>query len=228
MAKQALAIITGGSSGIGQEICRKLSEAGYHVINADVEKPKKEQKNVQHISCDITKASEVDKLAAEVGRYSGPGVLVLNAGRGIHQKLREGNPEEWAHILDLNLMGNLRVLRVMLPFMQQGHIIFTSSVSAETTYPWGGIYGASKAALETIAETLRLEEQPGIKVGVIRAGVVDTNFFNSMISGSQTVETIGWGAVSAEEIAEAVLFMLKQKDNTAVNAITIRPAPQSL
>ncbi len=222
------AVVTGGSSGIGLAICERFAAENYEVYNADIRSPEKNSENIRHIPCDIAEADHVSRLSGVVAQGNPPDVLVLNAGRGIHEKLREGDPEKWFEIINLNVMGSLRVLRAILPFMQKGNVIFISSVSAQNTYEYGGVYAATKSALNTIAETLRTEEQPEIGVTVISAGVVDTGFFQNSVSGIHSAESIGWGAVEPAEIAEAVMFAINRGPSAAVSNITIRPPSQPL
>jgi NADP-dependent 3-hydroxy acid dehydrogenase YdfG len=224
-----LAVVTGGSSGIGFAISNRLAGESYKVINADVQAPPGDLPgNCIYHECDITNSDHVGRLSRLVQESGIPEVLVLNAGKGIHERLREGDPEKWFEIINLNVCGTLRVLRAILPFMKKGHVIFISSVSSTNPYPYGGIYAATKSALDTIAETLRQEELPDIKVTVISPGVVDTPFFREMVSGSQTVESIGLGSLDPEEVAGAVAYVLQQRDGTAIHQITILPAGQTL
>jgi NADP-dependent 3-hydroxy acid dehydrogenase YdfG len=229
MKNNPLAIVTGGSSGIGKAITYALFNDNYSVINADVASPEEiVDSPINHIPCDITDPADVEKLSLAVQKLKAPDVLVLNAGQGIHEKLSEGDPEKWAQIINLNIMGTLRVLRAILPLMHEGNVIFISSVSSKHPHPYGGIYSATKSAIETIAETLRLEEQHRINVTVISPGIVDTPFFENMISGTHTITDIGWGAVTPQEVADAVCFILKQKKQTSVHNLTICPTQQKL
>ena len=227
MNNQQLAVVTGGSSGIGQAITVRLSSESYKVINADIVPPSGDKPEHCHYQeCDVTNRDHVERLSRLVQEMGAPKVLVLNAGKGIHEKLREGDPEKWFEIINLNVCGTLRVLRAILPFMKRGHVFFISSVSSTNPYPYGGVYAATKSALDTIAETLRQEELPEIKVTVISPGVVDTPFFREMISGSHTIESIGWGALDPQEVAGVVAYVLDQRDNTVLNYITMRPVKQ--
>ncbi len=229
MKNLPLAVVTGGSSGIGESVCQRLINEDYFVINADVQYPERvPSQNYQYLSCDITQRDDIRKLSQSVQQKGVPEVLVLNAGLGVHERIREGDPEKWIKVININVCGSLRVLRSILPFMKAGHIIFMSSVSSSKPHPYEGIYASTKSAIDTIAETLRLEELPLIGVTVIAPGVVNTPFFNNVISGNHTIESIGWGAVEPDEIADAVVFVLRQKKGTVVNNITIRPSGQSL
>lgn len=229
MKKLSLAVVTGGSSGIGRAVCARLIKEDYRVINADIKSPEDSYSNdYYYLECDIIMPEKVQELSNLIERLGEPKVLVLNAGIGVHEKLREGDPEKWIKVINVNLCGTLRTLRAVLPFMKKGHVIFLSSVSSARPHTYGGVYAATKSALDTIAETLRQEETPDIGVTVISPGVVDTPFFNNMISGGHSVENIGWGAIESDEIADAVAYVLHQKKGTVINNITIRPAGQLL
>ena len=100
------------------------------------------------------------------------------------------------------------------------------SVAARKPYEWGGIYASSKAALQALAETLRLEVQPKIRVSSVLPGITDTDFFNKMSGGSQTAYDQGWGALQASDIADAVMYIISRPQGVAINELTIRPSAQ--
>lgn len=227
MGNPKMAVITGGSSGIGLAISGRLASENYNVINADIQPPVANLGNsIRHLACDITKAGDVAGLSRMVQREGKPDVLILNAGRGIHEKIRDGDPEKWVEIVNINICGTLRILRAVLPFMDSGNIIFISSVSAGNPHPYGGIYSCTKSAINVIADTLRLEEQPDIKVTVISPGIVNTPFFDNMLSGSHSIETIGQGALDPKAVADTVMFILSRHSKTTLNNISIRPSDQ--
>nr|MBA2745094.1 SDR family oxidoreductase [Flavisolibacter sp.] len=175
--KNKIAIITGASSGIGKAIAHQLIEAGAIVVNADVHPPNHvAANNYYFIQTDLTLKEEVLHLFDEVAKLGVPHILICNAGKGVHEKLAEGDPEKWQSVININLMGTLRFLRAFLPSMVKkgnGDIIFISSVAANQAYAFGGIYAASKAAMDAIAATLRLELENNIRVSTIAPGVVD-------------------------------------------------------
>ncbi|WP_017733861.1 SDR family oxidoreductase [Nafulsella turpanensis] len=226
-----VALVTGGSGGIGYAIACQLAGAGAHVVIADIKAPAAENKGILYKETDVTKAESVAELFSFMhGRGMMPDIIISNAGRGIGEQLAEGDPEKWQEIFQLNVMGHLRTIRSFLPLMQEKgstrDIIFISSVAARKAYPWGGVYAASKAALQTIAETLRLEVQPTIRVSSILPGAVDTAFFENSMGSSQTVDEMGWGALQAEDVADAVLYILTRPATVAINEMTIRPTAQ--
>ncbi|TGD80530.1 SDR family oxidoreductase [Hymenobacter wooponensis] len=222
------ALISGGGSGIGRAIAEKLS-ASIPLAVADLQ-PGNLPATVVAVPCDVTSGPEVDRLfdrvQAELGQID---ILVCSAGRGIQEKLTEGDPEKWRQIIEINLLGALRLVRAFVPGMMaagRGDVVFISSVAAGQAYAYGGVYAATKAALETVAETLRQETLPHVRVTVVAPGVTDTAFFQHTVSGFHTPASIGYGALSAEEVADAVLYALSQPPEVSLNHITIRPTAQ--
>jgi NADP-dependent 3-hydroxy acid dehydrogenase YdfG len=223
--------ISGGSSGIGMAMVRLFAAHGWEVATVDINRAEF-PREVHFTQGDLASKETVARLKQQLDSLNfEPDILVLNAGKGIHQKLSEGDPDEWEHVIQLNLLGALRLLRTFLPAMIQkktADVVFINSVSARNTYPYGGVYAATKAALDMVAETLRLEQQPQLRVSRIFPGVVDTSFFENMIDGGQNPESIGWGALSPEHIAETILYVLNQPHEVAMNEIVIRPVAQPM
>lgn len=224
------ALVSGGSSGIGRAIGTKLAALSVQTAIADIQTAADLPEQMLFFQCDVASGPAIDTLYAEVQETLGtPDILVCSAGRGIHEKLAEGDPEKWKHIIDVNLLGALRLVRAFVPGMLaagRGDVIFISSVSAQQAYPYGGVYAATKAALEVVAHTLRQEVLPAIRVTVIAPGVTDTAFFENTISGFHSADDIGYGAISPDDVAEAVLYALQQPEGVSVNQMTIRPTAQ--
>lgn len=230
-AQHRVALVTGGSGGIGFAIATMFLEEGIRTLVADVQKPVYEAANLFYHQTDICSAASIDSLYTYIQQEQlVPDLIICNAGRGIQERLAEGDPEKWLSIFNLNVMGHLRTIRSFLPQMlEKEHttdIVFISSVAARKPHEWGGIYAASKAALQSLAETLRLEVQPKVRVSTILPGIVQTQFFENMIGGSQSAEDIGWGSLSPQDIAEAVYYIVSRPPGVAVNELVIRPAAQ--
>ncbi len=159
-----------------------------------------------------------------------PDTLILNAGKGIHETLTEGDPDKWKSVLDLNIMGVLRCIRSFVPEMisqKQGKVIFMSSVAASKPYTYGAVYSASKAAVEMIAETLRLETLPHVAVTTINAGITDTGFFKSSQQSQEGALGIGMGSLSAQDIADDVWHIINKRAGALINKIITRPPEQA-
>ena len=229
MGNKKLAVITGGSSGIGRAIGEKLLQQDYDVVNADVLAPDDEN-HTHYVPCDITDPGAIDHLYAHVMNHYGiPDVLISNAGIGIHEKITDGDPEKWAKVMDVNLMGALRFVRAFVQDMVKnsvGTVFFISSTAAKQAYEYGGIYSASKAALNMVAKTLQLEVAGKLRICLISPGVVDTPFFKNMINGHHTIEDIGWGSLPPEHIAAMVSSILLLPPSVNLLEITITPPLQ--
>jgi NADP-dependent 3-hydroxy acid dehydrogenase YdfG len=223
------ALVTGGSNGIGKAICSKLSENKLTVVNADITAPEISRNHIIYKHCDVTKGTEIDNLFLWMKENTGlPDVLIINAGKGIHEKLAEGDPEKWLDVIQTNIMGALRCIRSFVPPMEtkkQGKIIFISSVSADKAYPYGGVYSATKAALEVLAETLRIETDPSIGITVIRAGITDTDFFKN--HPAKKASAIGQGSLDPMDIADEIWHAINNRGTSQIQKITIMPQEQS-
>ena len=223
-----IALVTGGSSGIGRAIAKKLHQEGIKVVIADISGSSTE--DILFKKCDVTQGKEIDDLFSwTIQNVGHPDILILCAGQGIKEKLTEGDPEKWQEVMNVNLMGPLRCIRAFTPKMlenKKGNVVFVSSVSANQPHAYGGVYSASKTALEVVAETLRKECLPHINVTVVSPGIVDTGFFSNQISADEKVEEMGMGWISPEEIAEDVWYALNKKAGISINKIITRPLSQ--
>lgn len=229
MTEKKIAVITGGSSGIGRATGETLAKLNYQVINADIH-PQDPAIAADHVFCDVTLAQDIDRLFHHVQKHYGvPDVLVSNAGQGIHEKLAEGDPEKWAKAIDINLMGALRFIRAFVPGMlerKSGNVVFISSTAGRQAYAYGGIYSASKTALNMVAKTLQLEVAGDLRVCLISPGVVDTAFFKNMVSSSHSVSDIGWGSLSAQQVAELIAMVIHLPPSVNLPELTVTPIKQ--
>ena len=223
-------LITGGSSGIGQAVATCLDRQQYLPVNIDVVPPQRETAT-PYIECDLSEAAAVERLYQKVkSTYGSPSVLISCAGVNIHELLSEGDPEKWQRVFEVNVIGAMRFVRAFVNELPErvGHIVFMSSVAARKQYPYGGIYSASKAALEACAETLRLELQPNVRVSVVAAGAVATPFFQNTLGGPQNYEKLPYENVSAEDVGKHVAALLAVPQNFNIDYSLVRPRDQDL
>lgn len=221
------ALITGGAGGLGKAIEKKFLQNDITVALTDAIAPGIEVPGF--FKCDLRRPQEIDDLFTWTMKTIGvPDILVLNAGIGIKEKLVEGDPEKWQQVLDTNIMGALRCIRAFVPQMLKkkgSHVIFMSSVAANQPHPYGGIYSASKTALDVIAETLRLETLPTLKVTTISPGATNTSFFKNQLAGVSEIPE-NFPLMSAEDVAEDVFYAINRSGESGVNKIVTRPFGQ--
>ncbi|GAA5004730.1 SDR family oxidoreductase [Actinopolymorpha pittospori] len=169
-------LITGASKGIGRAIAIELSSRGHRVI-ATARRPEAlaDLPVDQRLRLDVTVQETVDQAVRDAGDID---VLVSNAGATVRAPLESVPLSEVEHLFQLNTFGALRVAQSVLPAMRErgaGRLVFVSSIQGRLVLPMIGPYGASKWALEALAETLAIETGHfGIKVSVVQPGVVST------------------------------------------------------
>ena len=182
-----VAIVTGAAQGIGLEVARRLS-ATHRVVLLDIDADALPGAAAQcgddalHRVCDITHAEQVtDAVAWVVEEAGGIDVLISNAGVAVAGALRHLDPDTLAAQLNVNLIGNWRVIHACLPHVEErrGYVLGVASASAIAPAVGLGPYGTSKAGLEMLLDILRVEvAHLGVDVGVayflwIRTDMVD-------------------------------------------------------
>lgn len=152
-------LITGASTGLGESIATYLAQQGYTVYGTS--RTAVAGKAFTMLSLDVTDDNSVDGLVRQVLQQSGRiDVLINNAGLGIAGPVEELNLADVSRVFDTNVLGLLRMMQTVLPTMRaqrSGLIINISSIAAEAGLPFRGAYCATKAAVERLTETLRME-----------------------------------------------------------------------
>ncbi|WP_433464251.1 SDR family NAD(P)-dependent oxidoreductase [Spirillospora sp. CA-128828] len=190
-----VAVVTGAASGIGRGMAEVFAGAGMRVVLSDVEEAALHSTvtdlqdagaDVRGVVADVSLAEDVTSLAETTLREYGA-VHVLCNNAGVHVGSRpswESTLDDWAWILEVNLMGVVHGIRAFLPVMieqdEDAHIVNTASMAA--LLAGGSLYGATKAAVLALSETVYLELVDGglkPRVSVLFPGLVDTNIFVS-------------------------------------------------
>lgn len=209
-----VALITGASSGIGREVCLKLSEKGYCVYAAARRTDRMkdlEKQGIRVISLDITDEESVyscvETIRNETGRCD---ILVNNAGYGSFGTVEDVSIEEARRQIEVNLLGLASVTRRTLPLMRDNHygrIVNISSTAGKLATPYGAWYHASKFAVEGFSDSLRMEvHRFGIKVIVIEPGFVKTEW------GVIAAEHLKHSAENGEYAQSAVKYAMRMND----------------
>ena len=187
MSKQKqTALVTGASSGIGQETAVKLAEKGFAVIAAARRMERltalaDQVEGITPIQVDLSQPNGTEKFCEYLSTLADPiSVLVNNAGYSVRGAMEDVPIEAARRLFEVNLFALIRVTQACLPAMRRqrkGIIVNLSSIVGKFTFPGSGIYAASKHALEAITDAMRMELEPmGIKVVAIRPGPIATDF----------------------------------------------------
>lgn len=201
--RDKVVLITGAARGIGFATAERLGARGARLVVTDVlEDPLKraeaalQGQGVQVLAArsDVTDPAQCRQVVAQaLERFGGLDVLVNNAGISVVAPLEECLPETARKLVDVNLLGAIYMtLAAMEPLKtSRGHVVFVSSVSGIRAIPSGSLYSCSKAALRSLAESLRLELKPcGVHVGVISPGFTTTDEAKTVLKGDGTLRPI--------------------------------------
>jgi NAD(P)-dependent dehydrogenase (short-subunit alcohol dehydrogenase family) len=225
-----VALVTGGSRGIGRAIALRLASLGAAVAICGRDTAALQSSEaalrasaVAAFSCiaDVTRAADAERLAAESQAALGPiTILVNNAGIGLFGPAHERTEDEWDRVLDTNLKGVFLVSRAVVPTMiarRKGHILNISSLAGKNTFPNGGLYCASKWGLQGLsgcmAEDLR---EYGIRVSTVCPGSVATEF--SPTTGRDLSKLL-----QADDVAHVVEMLVTQGPQSFISEVQMRP-----
>ncbi len=225
-----VALITGGSRGIGLAIARRLESMGARVaicgrdasrLKDASERLAREGIQALAIVADVTRADDIAGFIQKAEGELGPtDILVNNAGLGIFGGFHERSESEWDTVLDTNLKSVFLVSRAVVPGMIQrrrGYIINISSLAGKNAFVGGGIYCASKWGLmglnNCMAEELRVH---GIRVCAVCPGSVATEF--SPHTGRDSAKML-----QAEDVAHAVAAIVTEGTQSFMSEISLRP-----
>ena len=173
------ALVTGGGRGIGAAIARELAAAGWHVTVTGRTAGQGEQVARElggaAVVGDVSRREEVERMVAAAEPLD---LLVANAGIAVWEDSWETDPDEWWHVLEVNVLGVYLTCRLALPGMIErggGRIVITGSGSSYLPGSTASAYSASKAAVGRFGEVLAKQVEPyGVKVFVISPGLVKT------------------------------------------------------
>jgi NAD(P)-dependent dehydrogenase (short-subunit alcohol dehydrogenase family) len=234
--KGTIAVVTGGSRGIGFGIARALLEHGAGVVitgtkQETLDAAARELRSaagggavVDPVRADVRKYDEVERLMnGVVQRHGGIDVLVNNAGIGVFSPVADMTPDQWHSVIDTNVTGVFYCCRAAIPHLRArggGWIINISSLAGKNAFVNGGAYCASKAALNQFSEALMQEVRyDGIRVSYIMPGSVSTDFGGLERSAGKRE----W-AVQIEDIGRLVTDLVAHPSRSLPSRIEIRPS----
>ena len=213
------AVITGGAAGLGADVARTLSEAGYRIgifdLGAErVAEAASQLENAVGIEADVTSPDQVAAAFDAFGEV--PDLLVNNAGIVRFGAMEEQSVQDYIDVVNVNLLGSCFCARAIAPAMMDrgsGHIINFTSINGVHPAPGVGLYGPTKAAMANMTQAMAIEWGPrGIRVNAIAPGMIDAGMSKPIFEKPKVRATRGGGVPlrslgEAADIAEAVLFL---------------------
>jgi len=226
-----VAIVTGGTKGIGRAIARKLLDEGSRVVicsrtSEDVNRGVQElnemaKDRVAGTTCNVGDVEDVRKLVEfAVKRFGGIDVLINNAGVGLFADVSEITPEQWREVIDTNLTGAFYCCHSAIPHLRRrggGYIINISSLAGKNPFKGGAAYNASKFGLNGFSEAIMQDlRYDNIRVSYIMPGSVNTRFGRS--EGEQS-----W-KLAPEDVAQVVVDLLHHDPRCLPSCVEVRPS----
>ena len=215
-----VALVTGGSRGIGAAIVTALDDAGYHILTCGRgERPMGLPAAVHWMSADVSKATDAAKLvdyaSSELGHVS---VLVNNAGVQVEKTLGESTDADWDLVVNINCRGVFNMSRAVLPMMQEhgGSIINIGSISGNVADPSMALYNASKAFVHGLTRSIAVDHGPRVRCNAISPGWIMTEMATDGFALADDPERAMNDAIARhpvgrmgqpEDIANAVLWL---------------------
>lgn len=209
-------IVVGGSSGIGFELTRQLSETGNRVIVLSRSTGNLSSlSNVTHVAYDVTSDTppQVDLESIDGFAYC-PGTINLKPFHGL-------KPKDFEHDFEINVLGGIKLLQSYLKQLKKGNspsIVFFSTVAVSQGMPYHSSVAASKGAIEGLTRSLAAELAPNIRVNCIAPSVTDTPLASRILSSVEKKEASGMRhplnrVGSAEEIANLAAYLLSDSSS---------------
>lgn len=239
------ALITGATSGIGEACARKFAEGGYNVIitgrrSERLEALKAELEEtgakVKTLTFDVRDAGAAGKAIGSLGEeWSTIDVLVNNAGLALGlDKEHEGSMEDWNTMIDTNIKGLLTMTRLIVPGMvgrNSGHVINIGSVAGDAAYARGNVYCATKAAVKTITDGLRIDlADTAVRVTNIKPGLVETEFSKVRFHGDEErADNVykGIKPLTGTDIADVVFYAASAPAHVQIAEVLILATHQA-
>ncbi|MDX3640470.1 SDR family oxidoreductase [Streptomyces sp. MB09-02B] len=231
MTDAPVALITGGSSGIGAAVARQLLDLGHRVavtgrsaerlraFATELDSPEGLLTLPGHAAEYADVQAAVDATLKEFGRID---TVLANAGFATHDTVAEGDPAGWSEMVLTNVLGPALLIRASIDALKEtrGRIMLVGSVAGFIHGP-GNIYGATKWAVTGLAENTRRQvTEWGVGVTLIAPGRVETPFWDSY--GSLPPGHL----LTADQIADSVVWAIRQPAGVDINTVVVRPIGQ--
>ena len=222
-----VAIVTGGTTGIGKATCEQLAYLGAKVYNLDIQNPKNEDlENITYVPCDVSNKEDVQEAVKYVYENEG-GIDHLFSNAGIHffGSIEETSDEDFDRVYGVNVKGTFYVLKEVLPIMKEqgrGSVVINGSDQTKIGKDGQFVYGSTKGAIGQMTKQLAINyAKYGIRVNCVCPGTIETPLkqkavkgisedtdaeeeINEFLANAQPIKRVG----QPEEVARPVVFLL--------------------
>jgi NADP-dependent 3-hydroxy acid dehydrogenase YdfG len=235
-----VALVTGGGTGIGAAITRRLVSDGFEVVIAGRRADRLESVVTQlgdavtAVQLDVTDPQSVDSAISSLERLD---LLVNNAGGALGlTPVEKADLDEWRAMYETNVLGTVRMTQAALPLLRdspRGTIVNVSSIAGERVYAGGGGYTAAKHGQSVVSETLRLELNGShVRVIEIRPGMVQTEEFSlTRLHGDRAAADKVYEGVDrplvADDVAACVAFAVGLPQHVNIDTLVVKPVAQA-
>ena len=222
-----VAVVTGGASGIGAAIARRLHDGGATVAVLDLQP---EGADAAHfavwtdVADDASVRAAIEAVTEKFGRID---IVINNAGIGAQGTIADNDDDEWARVFGINVVGIARVTRAALPWLRtspSAAIVNTSSISATAGLPDRALYSASKGAVLSLTRAMAADHlREGIRVNCVSPGTADTPWIGRLLERADdpAAERAALNArqphgrlVAADEVADAVAYLASPRSGS--------------
>ncbi len=223
-----VALVTGASRGIGAAVARTLADHGAHLALASRSGDDLGIEGAVARPCDVRRPDDLEALAAETAdRLGGIDILVANAGVGAYGAFLELPPEHLEEMIDVNVKGTLYAVRATLPYLlrsEEADIVTLASEAGRRGLPYEAVYCASKFAQVGFTRALDHElRERGVRCTNVCPGGVATEF---ALGRGRPEEALAQ-MMSAEDVADAVMYVLTRPRNHRVLEVAFRPMSEA-
>ena len=243
--ERKIALITGGTSGIGEAATLKLAANGFHIVvtGRRAERLEDLSKKIEAFGVrvlplcfDVRSESEVKSAVESLpADWCNIDVLVNNAGLAAGlSALQKGDTGDWNRMIDTNIKGLIYMTKYTIPLLMKrkgGRIVNIGSIAGKEVYPNGNVYCATKHAVDALTKGMRMDLLPhGIGVTQICPGAVETEFSIVRFHGDEErAKQVydGFENLVADDIADCILFCVTRPPHVNINDMVVMPTAQA-
>jgi len=227
-------LVTGVSSGIGEQIALALLASGVEVLGWSRTQPSIQHESFSWVSVDLAQSEEINRAFESV---EGLDALVNNAGVAVTSRVIDGKREDWERMLQVNVLALAQLSQLAIPLLEKssvGQIVNVSSMSGHRVPPSGGFYAPTKFAVRAVTESLRWELRAlnsKVRVSSISPGFVDTPLLDEYFQGREAqLEALREETkmLSPEVVAAQVMHVLSTPQPFQVGDISMASTDQKV